>query len=114
MHVLWNDHNVEQRKHLEHEVVSRPSSSPATPVSRRMSRHPKLPFGATSVLQSIYYHTVSLAQGSLPDSTCLALVEGLGLDLPLLLKTIHYILVAPADLVRQTLDHTSLLYGSYY
>ena len=33
----------------------------------------------------------------------LTLVEGLGLDLPLLLQTIHNILVAPANLVRQTL-----------
>lgn len=42
----------------------------------------------------------------LAQFTYLALVEGLSLDLPLLLKTVHNILVAPANLVRQTLNHT--------
>jgi hypothetical protein len=41
--------------------------------------------------------------------TYLALVEGLCLDLPLLLKTVHNILVAPANLVRQTLNHTMII-----
>ena len=36
--------------------------------------------------------------------THLALVEGLGLDLPLLLQTINNVLVAPANLVGQTLQ----------
>ena len=34
----------------------------------------------------------------------LALVEGQGLDLPLLLQTVNNVLVAPADLVGQTLQ----------
>ena len=34
----------------------------------------------------------------------LALVEGLSLDLALLLKTVNDVLVAPANLVRETLD----------
>lgn len=35
-------------------------------------------------------------------------MEGLGLYLPLLLKAVNNILVAPANLVRQTLKHTLL------
>ena len=37
----------------------------------------------------------------------LALVEGLSLNLPLLLQPIDNILVAPADLVRETLHNAS-------
>lgn len=40
--------------------------------------------------------------------TDLALVEGLRLDLPLLLQTVHNILVAPANFVRQSLDCAEL------
>ena len=42
------------------------------------------------------------------NATNLALVEGLGLNLPLFLKTVHNILVTPADLVRQALRKTAL------
>jgi len=42
------------------------------------------------------------------DGSQLALMEGLGLDLPLLLQTIHHILVTPANLMRQTL-HCAVL-----
>lgn len=37
-------------------------------------------------------------------ATYLALVEGLGLNLPLLLEAVNDILVAPANLVRQPLQ----------
>lgn len=36
-------------------------------------------------------------------NTHLALMEGLSLNLPLLLQTVHNILVAPANLVREAL-----------
>lgn len=41
-------------------------------------------------------------------SPYLALMESLSLDLPLLLQTVHNILVAPANLVRQTLEYVTL------
>ena len=50
----------------------------------------------------------------------LALMEGLSLNLPLLLQTIHNILVAPANLVRKTLhadivgSHSTDLYPTTY
>ena len=40
----------------------------------------------------------------------LALMEGLGLDLPLLLQAINDVLVAPANLVGQALETHRVLY----
>lgn len=45
------------------------------------------------------------------ERTDLALVEGLGLNLPLLLQAVDNILVAPANLVRQSLDRAELPAG---
>jgi hypothetical protein len=47
--------------------------------------------------------------------TDLALVESMSLDLSLLLKAVDHILVAPSDLVRETLKstNTSLACNSY-
>ena len=47
-------------------------------------------------------------QSKFPD---LALMEGLGLDLPLLLQAINDVLVAPANLVGQTADSAVLAAG---
>ena len=44
------------------------------------------------------------------DSAHLALMEGLGLDLPLLLQAVNNILVSPTDLVEQTLETHRVLY----
>ena len=43
----------------------------------------------------------------------LALMEGLGLNLPLLLQTVDNVLVAPTNLVGQTLPHDWEHVGSF-